>query len=191
MRSSFDERGRSLDDSLTHSARLSIVTSIQKRSVESALMATKKIRFSIRENKCAVQIPQEFQLGGGKIKIQPCGNTPLFRHKKTLMGATHGQSKEVLGRLHAPGSATTRLPNAEASFRIKLRIVSPGSLCTRSGIIRPKYRRYLWATPRNARTEGGADRIDGSLNRRSRAQPRGASCDEQYERISARPRATH
>lgn len=127
MRSSFDERGRSLDDSLTHSARLSIVTSIQKRSVESALMATKKIRFSIRENKCAVQIPQEFQLGGGKIKIQPCGNTPLFRHKKTLMGATHGQSKEVLGRLHAPGSATTRLPNAEASFRIKLRIVSPGS----------------------------------------------------------------
>ncbi len=45
-------------------------------------MATKKIRFSIRENKYAVQIPQEFQLGGGKIKIQPCGNTPLFRHKK-------------------------------------------------------------------------------------------------------------
>lgn len=51
-------------------------------------------------------------------------------------------------------------------------------------------RSRLWATPRNARTEGGADRIDGSLNRRSRAQPRGASCDEQYERISARPRAT-
>lgn len=45
-------------------------------------MATKKIRFSISENKCAVQIPQEFQLGGGKIKIQPRGNTPLFRPQK-------------------------------------------------------------------------------------------------------------
>ena len=48
----------------------------------------------------------------------------------------------------------------------------------------------LWPAPRNARTEGDADRVDGSLNRRSRAQPRGASCDEQYEKISARPRAT-
>ena len=51
-------------------------------------------------------------------------------------------------------------------------------------------RSRLWTTRRNAWTEGNADRIDGSVKRRSRAQPRGTSRDKQHEKISARPRAT-
>lgn len=84
-------------------------------------MATKKTRLSMRENSRAVGIPREFQLDGDKIDIQPLGNTPVFHPQKLSLDAAHGQSEEVLGRLHGPGSLATCPPQAEAAFRMKLK----------------------------------------------------------------------
>ena len=57
-------------------------------------MARKKTRLSMGGNSQSVQIPREFQLDGGKVEIQPRGNTNVIRLQKLSWAPLLGSLKK-------------------------------------------------------------------------------------------------